>query len=150
MIPGSEIPKWFSHQNVGGSVNLQVPSDLLGNRSIRIAACAIFVFRKHHPLHQLHIQDYGDYIGAHKLQCSIGGSQTSVGIILSEEFGKIESYQLWFALFWHTLERSGKKYWIKSTLMDSARLKLNLNLKAQAWRLRNVGPIWYSSETLKT
>ena len=25
VIPGSEIPKWFSHQNVGGSVNLQVP-----------------------------------------------------------------------------------------------------------------------------
>ncbi|KAF3950589.1 hypothetical protein CMV_023682 [Castanea mollissima] len=29
MIPGSEIPKWFSHQNVGASVNLQGPSDLL-------------------------------------------------------------------------------------------------------------------------
>ena len=78
-----------------------MPSDLLGNRSIRIAACAIFVFHKHHPLHQLHIQDYGDYIGAHKLQCSIGGSQTSVGIILSEEFGKIESYQLWLHYFTH-------------------------------------------------
>ena len=86
---------------MGGSVNLQVPSDLLGNRLIRIAACAIFVFHKHHPLHQLHIQDYGDYIGAHKLQCSIGGSQTSVGIILSEEFGKIESYQLWLHYFTH-------------------------------------------------
>nr|POE89325.1 hypothetical protein CFP56_54781 [Quercus suber] len=30
LIPRSEIPKWFSHQNVGGSVNLQVPSDILG------------------------------------------------------------------------------------------------------------------------
>nr|POE89320.1 disease resistance protein rps4 [Quercus suber] len=49
-IPGSEIPKWFSHQNVGGSVNLQVPSNLLD-------------------------------------------------IILSEEFGKIESYQLWLEYF---------------------------------------------------
>ncbi|KAM4068355.1 hypothetical protein ACJW30_12G004500 [Castanea mollissima] len=29
VIPGSEIPKWFSHQNVGASVNLQRPSDLL-------------------------------------------------------------------------------------------------------------------------
>ncbi|KAF3946648.1 hypothetical protein CMV_027110 [Castanea mollissima] len=35
-IPGSEIPKWFSHQNVGTS---------------------------HHPLHQPHIRDYDDMIG---------------------------------------------------------------------------------------
>nr|XP_023881032.1 TMV resistance protein N-like [Quercus suber] len=92
-IPGSEIPKWFIHQNMGGSVNLQVPSDLIGNKLMGIAMCAVFVFRKHHPLHQLHIQDYGDWI---------------------------------------------------------ARLKLNLNPKVQDWRLRNVGPIWYPSETLKT
>nr|POF24802.1 disease resistance-like protein csa1 [Quercus suber] len=30
-IPGSEILKWFSHQNVGASVNLQVPSDSLAS-----------------------------------------------------------------------------------------------------------------------
>ena len=93
-IPGSEIPKWFNHQNVGGLVNLQVPSDLLGNKLMGIAVCAVFVFRKHHPLHQLHIKDYGDYIGTHKLRCSIGGSQ-QISIILSEEFGKIEPYQIW-------------------------------------------------------
>ncbi|XP_075657557.1 TMV resistance protein N-like [Castanea sativa] len=93
-IPGSEIPKWFSHQNVGGSVNLQVPSDLLSNKLMGIVVCAVFVFRKHHPLHQLHIQDYGDWIGTHELRCSFGGSGISLSIILSEEFGKIESYQL--------------------------------------------------------
>ncbi|KAL4594239.1 hypothetical protein ACB092_12G006500 [Castanea dentata] len=99
VIPGSEIPKWFSHKNVGGSVNLQVPSDLLGNKLIGIAVCAIFVFRKHHPLHQLHIQDYGDWIGTHEILCSIGGSIGSMFVILSEEFGKIESYQLWLHYF---------------------------------------------------
>ncbi|KAK9985108.1 hypothetical protein SO802_034633 [Lithocarpus litseifolius] len=82
-IPGSEIPKWFSHRNVGGSVNVQVPSDLLGNKLMGIAVCAVFVFHKHHPLHPLHI-----------LTCSIGGSKR-VGLFLYEEFGKIESYQLW-------------------------------------------------------
>ena len=98
VIPGSEIPKWFSHQNVGGSVNLQVPSDLLGNKLMGIAVCAVFVFCKHHPLHQLHIQDYGDWIGTHEVRCSIGGSKGSTDIILSEIFGRIgriESYQLW-------------------------------------------------------
>nr|POE74861.1 disease resistance-like protein csa1 [Quercus suber] len=94
-IPGSEIPKWFIHQNMGGSVNLQVPSDLIGNKLMGIAMCAVFVFRKHHPLHQLHIQDYGDWIGTHEIRCSISGFKGSMFIILSEEFGKIESYQLW-------------------------------------------------------
>ena len=67
IIPGSEIPKWFSYQNVGGSVNLQVPSDLLDNKLMGIAVCAVFEFRQHHPLHQLHIEDLGYMIGTHTL-----------------------------------------------------------------------------------
>ncbi|KAL4594233.1 hypothetical protein ACB092_12G006000 [Castanea dentata] len=78
MIPGSEIPKWFSHQNVGASVNLQGPSDLLGNKLMGIVVCAVFVFRKHDQQH---------------LWCSINGS-AGVGFLLSNQFGKIESYQL--------------------------------------------------------
>ena len=80
VIPGSEIPKWFSHQNVGGSVNLQVPLDLLGNKLMGIAVSAVFVCRKHH------IQDYGKQ---QILWCSVG-----LGRFLPVEFGKIESYQL--------------------------------------------------------
>uniref|UniRef100_A0A7N2MFZ4 ADP-ribosyl cyclase/cyclic ADP-ribose hydrolase n=1 Tax=Quercus lobata TaxID=97700 RepID=A0A7N2MFZ4_QUELO len=86
VIPGSEIPKWFSHKNVGDSVNLQVPSNL-GNKLMGIAACAVFVFRQHHPLHQLHFTDYG-------LWCSVSGERR-VGHSFYEEFGKIKSYQLW-------------------------------------------------------
>ena len=86
-IPGSEIPIWFSHQNVGGSVNLQVPSDLLGNKLMGIAMCAVFVFRQHHLLHQLHIKDYG-------LWCSIGGNKR-VCHPFSKASSKIGSFQLW-------------------------------------------------------
>ena len=94
MIPGSEIPKWFSHQNVGDSVNLQVPSNLLGNKLMGIAVCAVFVFRKHHSLHQHHIQDHGYMIGAQLLWCRISGSKDGTGIGFSEEVGKTESYHL--------------------------------------------------------
>ncbi|KAK9995183.1 hypothetical protein SO802_024886 [Lithocarpus litseifolius] len=87
-IPRSEIPKWFSHQNVGGSVNLQVPSDLLGNKLMGIAVCAVFVFRKH--------DIFREYF-----YCYVGGS-VGVGIPLSEEFGKIESYQLCLIYFLST------------------------------------------------
>ena len=93
-IPGSEIPKWFSHQNVGDSVNVQVPSNLLGNKSIGIAVCAVFIFRQHHPLHQLQIYDDTDIIVTHSLLCLVDGKGFE-RIRLSEEFGKIESHQLW-------------------------------------------------------
>ena len=93
-IPGSEIPKWFSHQNVGGSVNLQVPSDLLGNKSIGIVVCAVFIFHQHHPLHQLQIYNFIDIIVTHWVLCFVDGKEFEC-IILSEEFGKIESHQLW-------------------------------------------------------
>uniref|UniRef100_A0A2N9FUY5 ADP-ribosyl cyclase/cyclic ADP-ribose hydrolase n=1 Tax=Fagus sylvatica TaxID=28930 RepID=A0A2N9FUY5_FAGSY len=39
-IPGSEIPKWFSHQKVGASMNLQVPSDLF-YKCMGIAVCIV-------------------------------------------------------------------------------------------------------------
>ena len=47
LIPGSEIPKWFSHQSEGTSLNLKGPSDFMG-----IALCAVFVLRQHHSLPQ--------------------------------------------------------------------------------------------------
>ena len=77
-IPGSEIPKWFSHQNVGSSVNLRVPSDLFRNKLMGIVVCAVFVFHKH---------DRGF------LSCFVNGS-FQVAYSLSKKFGKIESYQL--------------------------------------------------------
>ena len=41
---GGEIPKWFSHQNVGPLLKLQVPSDLLCDKLIGIAVCVAYVF----------------------------------------------------------------------------------------------------------
>ncbi|XP_030934372.1 TMV resistance protein N-like isoform X2 [Quercus lobata] len=72
-IPGSEIPNWFRHQNVGASVNLQVPSHLLLSGTLMgIAVCAV----------------------------EANGDRSSyVWLPLSEEFGKIESYHLWLDCF---------------------------------------------------
>ncbi|KAK9995168.1 hypothetical protein SO802_024871 [Lithocarpus litseifolius] len=64
--------------------------------------------QKHHPLHQLHIQDCGDMIGTHYLWCSVGGLRL-VGLILSKEFGKIESYQLWLKYFPSTYLEATRK-----------------------------------------
>ncbi|KAK4573379.1 hypothetical protein RGQ29_031371 [Quercus rubra] len=101
-IPGSEIPNWFRHQNVGGSVNLQVPSHLLLNsKFLGITVCAVYIFHQYHPLHQM-IYTVDLYFSI-----KINGD-TSIGmpISLSEEFGKIESYHLWLEYFPITYFRS--------------------------------------------
>uniref|UniRef100_A0A2N9G555 ADP-ribosyl cyclase/cyclic ADP-ribose hydrolase n=1 Tax=Fagus sylvatica TaxID=28930 RepID=A0A2N9G555_FAGSY len=52
VIPGSEIPKWFSHQNMGDEVNINEPSHLC-NEWMGIAVCALFFSNKHHPCDQI-------------------------------------------------------------------------------------------------
>ena len=86
-IPGSEIPNWFSHQKVGASMNLQVPSDLF-YKCMGIYVCAVHVFRQHHPL---------DQFALYMLRCSVevNGVQLDGGSLLLFEggkFGKIESH----------------------------------------------------------
>ncbi|GMY19601.1 TMV resistance protein N-like [Fagus crenata] len=83
-IPGSEIPKWFSHQKVGASMNLQVPSDLF-YKCMGIAVCVVYVFHQHHPYYKI----------THWLCCSVkvnGDELRGVTFGLSEEFAKIESH----------------------------------------------------------
>ncbi len=112
-IPGSEIPKWFSHQKVGASMNLQVPSDLF-YKCKGITVCVVHVFRQHHPLDQIHFEDFEDfgdledfedfedYKITHYLWCSVkvnGVQLDRVGLRLSEEFGKIESHHRWLLYY---------------------------------------------------
>ena len=115
-IPGREIPKWFGHQSVGTSVNLQVPSDKLKG----IAVCAVFVLRQHHPLHQLLSDDqiFGEYKFTHRLSWYLkaNGDQSRQrlnGISFSEQFGKIESYHLCLDYPYKLLHPEFKENWIQ-------------------------------------
>ena len=95
-IPGSKIPKWLSHKNVGTSVNLQVPSsDILCNKLTGIIVCVIVVL--HHPFLQLpRIGKGRNTRFTHEFCYSIyaNGCRLPLGMVikLSEEFDKIESY----------------------------------------------------------
>ena len=117
-IPGSEIPKWFSLQKVGASMNLQVPLDLF-YKCKGIAVCVVHVFRQHHPFDQLEYEDLGYFKVTHTLHCSVkvnrneldGCSRNELdgcSIILSEEFGKIESHHLFLRYFSFSRENNKK------------------------------------------
>ena len=55
IIPGSEIPEWFRHQNIGAELYIKEPSHLC-NEWMGIAVCAVFCSRHSpkkfsHPFH---------------------------------------------------------------------------------------------------
>ena len=105
IIPGSEVPKWFSHQSEvpewfsdqseGTSLNLQGPSDITG-----IAVCVVFAIRPHPSLHLPPSEFYRvtHNIG---LSCDVNGYliPEHLGVGLSEQFGKIDSCHLWIKYF---------------------------------------------------
>nr|POF03681.1 hypothetical protein CFP56_34438 [Quercus suber] len=99
VIPGSEVPKWFSHQSEGASVNLQVPSDLC-NKCIGIALCSVFVLADHQqPDQLLASHQHASYRTMHALSCyfKANGYEYSTQPIFrySEESGKVEAHHLW-------------------------------------------------------
>ena len=94
-IPGSEIPYWFRHRNVGISVNLEVPSHLLlSNKFMGIAVCTVFVPHRY----RLHYQRHGE----ERLSCQIKINKHYLirrATLLSAEIDKIESSQIYLLYF---------------------------------------------------
>ena len=50
IIPGSEIPEWFTHQSMGDEANIKEPSNLY-NECMGFALCVVF---RSHPHHQIY------------------------------------------------------------------------------------------------
>ena len=107
IIPGREIPKWFRHQSVGTSMNLQVPSDKLKG----VAVCALFVLRQHHPAPPLNLPYSTSSIFTHSLQCYLKADGyerklTPLDFFFSEEFGKIDSHHLYLGYYPYNMNQN--------------------------------------------
>lgn len=91
VVPGSEIPEWFMHQNDGSSIKFIMPSNLYcKNKALGYAVCCVF----HVQEHSLGIQMRSSYL-THRLNCHMNGSSTSYFIEFREKFAKAESDHLW-------------------------------------------------------
>lgn len=91
VVPGSEIPEWFMHQNDGSSIKFIMPSNLYcKNKALGYAVCCVFHVREHSP----GIQTRRSY-PTHQLNCQMKGSSTSYSIEFREKFAQAESGHLW-------------------------------------------------------
>ena len=127
IIPGSEIPKWCSHQSKGTSLNLQGPSDIIG-----IAVCVVFII---YPHPSIHVPPSEFYRATHwiNLFCSVNGSQISeiLTVGLSEQFGKIDSCHLWIKYYPFKRERGKELSQIDANRLSQIDVKLIISTVGQ-------------------
>ncbi|XP_030935129.1 TMV resistance protein N-like isoform X2 [Quercus lobata] len=147
-IPGREISKWFSHQSVGTSVSLQVPSDKLKG----VVVCALFVLRQHHPLHQL--PSNNGYIFTHGLQWYLkanGYERRSIpGCGFSEQFGKIESYHLF--LHYYPYELFGQELIENLSQVDAnglGQIEIGFKTKGPGLEVTKCGARWVYEQDIE-
>ena len=121
IIPGSEIPKWFSHQSEGTSLDLQGPSDITG-----IAMCAIFVIRPHLSLH-LPPSEFYEVTHSIDVLGFVDGSPIleTLWVGFSEQFGKIDSCHLWIKYFPLKRRRDMELSQIDANRLSRIKLKIS-------------------------
>ncbi|XP_040368554.1 TMV resistance protein N [Rosa chinensis] len=120
VIPGSNIPEWFSHQSVGCSLSVSLPVHWNNSRFLGFALCAVFVLHEHHPVDELYIDEFRTFNATHHLVCclKLNGRELEVygrqpAFRFSEEFCQVKSDHLW--LFYVSRDKYfGTEWWHNS------------------------------------
>ncbi|KAM0993922.1 hypothetical protein EV2_009838 [Malus domestica] len=102
-IPGSEIPKWFSHQNdVGSSLTIDLPPLWNKSKFMGYALCAVFVLDEHCVVDEHDTFQFKTFHATHHLVCRLkhNGKQLEVcgtqpAFRFSEKFCQVDSDHLW-------------------------------------------------------
>ena len=153
IIPGRDIPKWFMHQSVGTSVNLQVPSlDKLKG----IFVCALFVLRQHHPLHQPPSGDKsnGGYIFTHKLWLYLKANGYEIRPIprfpFAEQFGKIESYHLYLGyVSYQSFDQALKENWSQVDANGIGQIEIGFKIEGPGLEVTKCGARWFYEQEIE-
>ena len=148
MIPGREISKWFSHQSVGTSVSLQVPSDKLKG----VVVCALFVLRQHHPLHKLPSND--GYILTHGLWWYLKAngyeSRSIPSFNFSEQFGKIESYHLYLRYYpYESFDQKLKENWSQVDANGLGQIEIGFKTDGPGLEVTKCGARWFYEQEIE-
>ncbi|XP_040368728.1 disease resistance protein RPV1-like isoform X2 [Rosa chinensis] len=117
VIPGNNIPEWFSCWNVGCSLSVPVPADWNNSRFLGFALCAVFALDEHHPVDELYMDEFKTFNATHHLVCclKLDGRELEVygrqpAFRFSEEFCQVESDHLW--LFYVSCDKYfGTEWW---------------------------------------
>ncbi|PRQ55275.1 putative toll-like receptor, P-loop containing nucleoside triphosphate hydrolase [Rosa chinensis] len=120
VIPGSNIPEWFSHRSVGCSLSVSLPAHWNESRLLGFALCAVFVLHEHHRVDELYIDEFKTFNATHHLVCclKLDGRELEVygrqpAFRFSEEFCQVESDHLW--LFYVSRDKYfGTEWWHNS------------------------------------
>ncbi|PRQ22171.1 putative leucine-rich repeat domain, L domain-containing protein [Rosa chinensis] len=71
VIPGSNIPEWFSHRSGGRSLSVKLPPDWDSSRFMGFAVCVVFVLHEHHQVDELDIHQFKNFNTTHHLVCCL-------------------------------------------------------------------------------
>ncbi|GMY19730.1 TMV resistance protein N-like [Fagus crenata] len=136
IIPGSEIPKWFSHESMGHKVSIQVPSYHGWDERMGIALCTVFVPNEHHQ-----------YPRDCQLSCSfeVNGSRVESPVFsgFTEKYGKVELHHLWLLYLSHyelshfSFRSDWNKAWSQIDTTGFGQLKIELS--TQSLEVKKVG-----------
>ncbi|XP_061368690.1 disease resistance protein RPV1-like [Gastrolobium bilobum] len=151
VIPGSEIPKWFSNQSVGSSINIDPSPIMHHNNWIGFACCAVFVSRydpitltnERKPRLEICITYKADQIIPGRSYCSFNGDLVTV-----------ESDHIWLFYFpWdHAIDFMGRVSRKNGEQRDLEDIKMEVRVSGGSGlklEFKNCGYHWISEKDLE-
>ncbi|PRQ55290.1 putative TIR domain, P-loop containing nucleoside triphosphate hydrolase [Rosa chinensis] len=120
VIPGSNIPEWFSHRSVRCYLSVSLPAHWNNSRFLGFALCAVFVLHEHHGVDEPYIDEFETFNATHHLVCclKLDGRELEVygrqpAFRFSEEFCQVDLDHLW--LFYVSRDKYfGTEWWHNS------------------------------------
>ncbi|ONH90326.1 hypothetical protein PRUPE_8G046600 [Prunus persica] len=102
IIPGKELPQYFSYQHEGSVVSMSLPQNWYTDKCMGYAVCAVVGFRRYRPANSLGKLRHEAFGTTHGLGCEVKCSKSDIPglhpfLRCSQELSQIESDHLWIS-----------------------------------------------------